>query len=130
MGLKPSPYQTGQAMLFAEDIIWGLRGDPINIFHWSHVEMNLPGSEGYNPTKPWVFKQREDGDHVAEFSLYVDDNRSVGNTREEARQGGRRVASMCSFLGIQDASRKRREASQMPGPGRGQSYSQTARKCT
>jgi hypothetical protein len=115
MGLKPSPYQTGQAMLFAEDIIRGLRGDPTNIFRWSHIEMNLPGSLGYDPTKPWVFKSREDGDPAADFALYVDDNRSVGNTREEARLAARRVASVCSYLGIQDASRKRRSASKTPG---------------
>jgi hypothetical protein len=50
MGLKPFPYQTGQAMLFPEDVIWSLRDDPKNIFHWSHIEMNLPGSLRYDPT--------------------------------------------------------------------------------
>jgi hypothetical protein len=115
MGLKPSPYQTGQAMLFAEDVIRGVHSDPQNIFRWSHVEMNLPGTNTYDPTKPWAFKRREDGDPAADFVLYVDDNRSVGNTREEARLGARRVASVCSYLGIQDAARKRRSASKTPG---------------
>jgi hypothetical protein len=62
-----------------------------------------------------VFKSRKDGNPAADFSIYVDDNRSVGNTREEARLAARRVASVCSFLGIQDASRKRRSASKTPG---------------
>jgi hypothetical protein len=115
MGLKPSPYQTGQAMLFAEDIIRGLRTDPENIFRWARMEMNLPGALGYDPTKPWVFKCREDGNPAADFVLYVDDNRSVGNTRAEARLAARRVASVCSYLGVQDASRKRRSASKTPG---------------
>jgi hypothetical protein len=115
MGLKPSPYQTGQAMLFAEEVIRGLKEDPTNIFRWARVELNLPGSAGYDPAKPWVFKEREDGDPAADFALYVDDNRAVGNSREEARQAGRRVASVCSYLGVQDAARKRRMASQTPG---------------
>jgi hypothetical protein len=115
MGLKPSPYQTGQAMLFAEDVIRGMRDDPTNIFRWARLELNLPGSAGYDPAMPWVYKAREDGEPAADFSLYVDDNRSVGNSRLEAKLATRRVASIGSYLGVQDASRKRRMASQTPG---------------
>lgn len=39
----------------------------------------------------------------------------MGNSREEARLGARWVASVCSFFGIQDASRKRWSASKTPG---------------
>jgi hypothetical protein len=115
MGLNPSPYQTGQAMLFAEDVIRGVRDDPRNMFRWERVELNLPGSAAYDPAKPWVFKARKDGDPAADFSLYVDDNRSVGNSRLEAKLATRRVASIGSYLGVQDASQKRRMASQTPG---------------
>jgi hypothetical protein len=115
MGLKPSPYQTTQAMLFAEDVI---RGDPEaegNVFRWDSVRLNLPGSETYDPSLPWVYKVRKDGSPAADFFFYVDDNRTTGNSEEEAWLAARRVASVCSYLGIQDAARKRRKASKNPG---------------
>ena len=77
--------------------------------------MNLPGSSQYDTSLPWVYKVRADGKPAADFALYVDDNRGVGNDKKEARRVGRRFASKCSYLGIQDASRKRRMASQTPG---------------
>jgi hypothetical protein len=40
---------------------------------------------------------------------------TTGNTEQEAWQAARRVASLCSYLGIQDASRKRPKASRTPG---------------
>jgi hypothetical protein len=115
MGLKPSPYQTTQAMLFAEDVI---RGDPKaehNVFRWDHIKLNLPGSSDYDPTLPWVSKVRVDGKPAADFFVYVDDNRTTGNSEKEAWLAARQVASVCSFLGIQDATRKRRKASKTPG---------------
>jgi hypothetical protein len=115
MGLKPSPYQTTQAMLFAEDAMRGDSDAPDNVFRWDSVRMNLPGSEEYDPSKPWVYKIRKDGTPAADFFFYVDDNRTTGNTEKEAWQAARRVASVCSYLGIQDAARKRRKASQTPG---------------
>jgi hypothetical protein len=35
--------------------------------------------------------------------------------KKETRMAARRVASVCQYLGVQDALRKRREASQTPG---------------
>jgi hypothetical protein len=115
MGLKPSPYQTTQAMLIAEDVIRGDPGSDKNVFKWNQVILNLPGDENYDPGLPWVYKVKEDGTPAADFCFYVDDNRTAGNTQSEAWLAARRVASVCSHLGIQDASRKRRKASQSPG---------------
>jgi hypothetical protein len=115
MGLKPSPYQTIQAMHFAEDVIRGDRRDKRNIFRWEEVLLNLPGSDEYDPSLPWVYKVRADGRPAADFWFYVDDNRSVGNDDDEAWQAASRVARVCNQLGIQDATRKRREASRNPG---------------
>jgi hypothetical protein len=56
MGLKPSPYQTTQAMLFAEDVIGGDPKDENNVIRWDNVRLNLPGSPEYDPTLPLVFK--------------------------------------------------------------------------
>jgi hypothetical protein len=115
MGLKPSPYQTTQAMLMAEDVIRGNPKDKRNIFRWNQVKMNLPGDTNYDPSLPWVYKVRKDGTPAADFFFYVDDNRTTGNSQLEAWKAARRVASVCSHLGIQDASRKRRKASKAPG---------------
>jgi hypothetical protein len=30
-------------------------------FQWGKVEMNLPGSEEYDPAFPWIAKIRKDG---------------------------------------------------------------------
>jgi hypothetical protein len=115
MGLKSSPYQTTQAMLMAEDVMRGDPNDPKNVFRWDDVKQNLPGDPEYDPSLPWVYKVRKDGTPAADFFFYVDDNRTTGSTQKEAWQAARRVASVCSHLGIQDASRKRRKASKTPG---------------
>jgi hypothetical protein len=115
MGLKPSPYQTTQAMLFAKDVIHGDLNYKHNVFHWDNVRMNLPGREDYDPCLPWVYKVKKDGTPAADFFFYVDNNRTTRNLEREAWLAARRVASVCSYLGIQDAARKRRKASQTPG---------------
>jgi len=120
MGFKPSPYNTGQAMLMAEEQI---RGDPMdcdNIFHFDLVVFNLPGMLDYTPSKPWVFKLRSVDNHIAvDFFVYVDDVRTTGFSLESCWQCTRKVASMYNYFGIQDAPRKRRGPSLEAGPWAG-----------
>ena len=116
MGLKSSPYQVCQAILFAEEVIRGDRKDKENPFKWDKVRVNLPGSPGYDPTKPWVSKIRvSDGKIAADFYVYVDDARITGATDLECWMATRRVAAAFNHLGIQDAPRKRRPPSVTPG---------------
>jgi hypothetical protein len=56
MGLTSLPYIACQGMGFAEEVIRGNKDDPNNIFWWKQVSLNLPGSEGYDPKRPWVSK--------------------------------------------------------------------------
>jgi hypothetical protein len=115
MGFKNSPYNTG--LLFAEEYIRGEPGNPDNIFRWDVVKLNLPGDPDYVPWLPWVMKWRFEDDKIAcDFIVYVDDARSAGNLWEEARLAARSIASKLNWLGIQDATRKRRDPSQTPGP--------------
>lgn len=115
MGLKSSPYQTTQAMLVAEEVMQGSPSDPSNIFRWHVVALNLPGMTDFDPSEPWVSLRRQDGKLAANFHFYVDDNRTMANTEEETWLATRKVGSSCSYLGIQDAARKRRPPSQRPG---------------
>jgi hypothetical protein len=54
MGLESSPYQAMQAILVAKEVILGDRLDEENVFRWDKVRMNLPGSEIYDASLPWV----------------------------------------------------------------------------
>jgi hypothetical protein len=79
MGLRSSPFQCVQAMGIAEEVIRGDPDDPNNVFRWDSVELNLPGSEDYNPSKPWVAKYHmEDGCIAADLFIFVDDLRPTG----------------------------------------------------
>ena len=83
MGLSPSPYFTTKDMLVVEKIIRGDRNYSTNIFGWSRVVLNLPGDKSYDPTRPWVFKMREDGNIAVDFFIYIDDERPTAPTEEE-----------------------------------------------
>jgi hypothetical protein len=115
MGFTPSPYNTAQSMGWAEEIIRGNPCDMMLPFHWVLVEFNLPGSVAYDPSRPWVSKRRSDGDIAADMVSYCDDLRTCGPSREAALFATKRVASVCNYLGIQDAPRKRRFPSRFPG---------------
>ncbi len=109
-------------MGIAEEVIRGDPADASNVFRWDRVELNLPGSEGYDPSRPWVAKYRSEDGHIAsDLFIFVDDLRPTGPSKEEAWLAARRAASTLNYLGIQDAPRKRRESSQSPGAwaGRG-----------
>jgi hypothetical protein len=73
MGLRSLPYQCVQAMMgLAEEVIWGNRTDPTNVFRRDKVKLNLPGSDDYDPSLPWVAKYccTEDGDLSPLIFLY------------------------------------------------------------
>jgi hypothetical protein len=115
-GWKFSPYQTGQGMVHAKEFIMGDTNDEQNDYQWKEVRLNLPGSSDYDPSLAWVAKVREDGLVAVDLSIYMDDLRPTGPDTEECWRASRKAASVCNYLGIQDAPRKRREVSRAPGP--------------
>jgi hypothetical protein len=119
MGLRDSPYRSIQHMIRLKYIAYGSRHDQENPFKWDTVVYNLPGSEKYDPTRPWVMKIRTDGNLASEVYIYVDDGRATGHSAEACWAAIRRFASICTKLGIQDATRKRTEPSPTPGPWAG-----------
>ena len=116
MGLKSSPYQACQGMMVAEQIILGNPSNKHNPFRWDEVRVNLPGSDNYDPSLPWISKIRaSDGCIAADVFIYVDDLRITGLTKKEAWEACHRVSTILAWLGIQDATRKRRDSSRTAG---------------
>jgi hypothetical protein len=93
----------------------GDRQSVANPFRWDTVACNLPGTWEYNPAVPKLFKQRVDGSIAGDLVIYIDDVRVVSDSNDEAWKASSRVAKTCSWLGLQDAARKRREPSTEPG---------------
>ena len=83
MGFKALPYLTTRDVMRIEPFIQGDRFSEENVFRWDRVELNLPDSANYDPSKPWVFKVRADGSMAADLFIYIDDLRPTGPTSEE-----------------------------------------------
>eukprot|EP00978_Attheya_sp_CCMP212_P007530 scaffold17431_cov52-Attheya_sp.AAC.1 len=116
MGLRSSPYQAVQGVAFAEEVVRGGRTQPTNVFRWDRVILNLPGSDDYTPALPWVFKVRDDdGSIAADVHGFMDDFRTSGKDKKDGWLAARRMGSVSSHLGLQEAARKRRESTQRPG---------------
>jgi hypothetical protein len=115
MGLKPSPYASVKGALRAKQKMLGNRHDSGNPFQWEKVQLNMPGSDDYDPKIPWIAKVMKDGRLAADIHQYVDDLRLTAPDKELAWRVSSRVAKMCIWLELQDAARKRREPSQTPG---------------
>ena len=114
-GASPVPVSSGAGGTTAKRVALGDRHDKANVFAWSAVELNLPGSSGYDPARPWISKRRTDGRITSDIHLYVDDNRETAATQELAWRASSRMAKTCAWLGLQDAARTRREPSIHPG---------------
>ena len=123
MGLKSSPYNSVQGSLRAKRLVLGHPKDPNNPFGWNEVTTNLPGSKNYDPTRPWILKTRKDGLHASDICQYVDDVRIIAATEELAWRCSSRMAKGLSWLGLQDAARKRRSPSKEPGAWAGATVS-------
>jgi hypothetical protein len=130
MGLRPSPYQACQGMMWALEIIFADRNDAHNIFRFDRVRLNLPGHHDYNPARPWVYKERKDGSIACDAHVYVDDLRTTGQSNLNCWMASQRVSSVLASLGIQDAARKRRLPSLDAGAWKGSVVNTSNNKVT
>jgi hypothetical protein len=78
------------------------------VFGWARVDCNYPGLPGYLPNLPWISKQTKDDLIACEVLDYVDDNRTTGPDYGSVWRASTNFAKGYSYLGIQDAMRKRR----------------------
>ena len=117
MGFKSSPYNSVKMYLIAEEVIRGDRTDERNPFRWDHVDLNLPGSKNYTPSKAWISKRRKDGSLASDIVVFVDDKRLAASGQVEVKEAGHRCSTREAYLGIQDALRKWRSAGGTKKPG-------------
>ncbi len=107
MGFKPSPYISVKRTLIVEEIVRGDRHYVDNLSHWTTTRLNLPGSVGYDPSKPWLSKIRADGRVAADLFSFVDDETQKGGGRWKATRNTYTSASgtrrVCAFNDCHDS---------------------------
>ena len=116
MGMLPSPWVTIRLFAWAMEVIRGNREDKNNPFHWSKVTLNCPGSSDYDPSMPRLYKWSDVWNSIAgDAKTFVDDLRSIGCSEHHCRLITHQVESLMGYLGLQDATRKRRPVTPTPG---------------
>ena len=116
MGFVSSPFLTCRLFAWAMEVIKGDRLSPTNPFHWTHAVLNLPGMESFDPSMPRVYKFNPLTASIAcDCKTFVDDSRTIGPSRQLLRDATHRIETMMAYLGLQDATRKRRPELQRPG---------------
>ena len=116
MGMRPSPWVTIRLLMWMMEVVVGDRKAVSNPFRWDSVKLNLPGSSSYDPSLPRVYKWNEISNALAcECKFFCDDFRVVGPTPLLTKAATHKLETTMAYLGIQDATRKRRRISQTPG---------------
>jgi hypothetical protein len=116
MGSRPSPYNAVLYYYLAEEFVRGNPTDTSNPFYWDKLLLNLPGSLTFDPTRPRIMKwDSRNGWIACDLVVFVDDLRASGPTAELTWSLSRTVSSRLQYLGMQEASRKRRPPSRTPG---------------
>ena len=99
MGLKCSPYLAVQAATrLKRKFLGNQHHDRNNPFAWTKCILNMPGSIGYDPTRPWIQKVREDGLIATDLHIYVDDVRLTGASQDRRGKLGREWRSFESLV--------------------------------
>ena len=114
-GFKPSPHLAVRFLGIALDYARGDPYDSSNPFHWSEAKVNLPCSDNFNPSLPWLCEWNESAQAMSgDFVSFIDDFRITGYSVENCWQCGRRLGSRLQSLGIQEAARERKPPSLAP----------------
>jgi len=111
-GFTSSPHGAVRFLSIAEEQARGDHLSPNNPFYWDRVILNLPCSDKFDPSMPWIYKWDSNVKKIAgDFVIFVDDMRVTGHSMENCWQCGRRLSSYIQRLGIQEAARKRKPPS-------------------
>ena len=79
IGFEPSPYFMTNDMMIIEEAVRGLRSD-VKLFSLVKSSIHLPGMKSYDPSRPWMYRAREDGSLAADVFWYIDDGRPTAAT--------------------------------------------------
>ena len=116
MGMCPSPWVTIRLLMWMMEIVIGNHLEISNPFCWDHVVMSLPGNPNYDPGMPWVYKWNNMASTIAcDCKFFCDDFRITGPNEMLTKRATHRLETTMSYLGIQDATRKRRKVTKRPG---------------
>jgi hypothetical protein len=115
MGERHSPYQATQTGWRLKREALGQPSNPHNILGWERVGLNLPGTTGYQPGRPWISKRRTDGHIAVDIYNYIDDGRATAPYSDDCWEASSRQAKQCSCYGCQDAATKKETSKQDPG---------------
>ena len=79
----------------------GNRHNKNNVFRWNKVVINLPGSAGYNPARPRVYKVREDlSTMAADIFIYINNVRNTAPSERDYWKGAHQVCCRKHGLGF------------------------------
>jgi hypothetical protein len=107
----------------AEEFIRGNMLERSNPFFWDKLILNLPGSDDFDPRRPKVMKWDTLNKWLAcDLVVFVDDLRATGPTVELTWALSHTVSARIQYLGIQEASRKRRPPTRSPGAWAGGAF--------
>ena len=77
VGLRSYLFMCTQTFVWSDDVICGDHLDPANTLGWDKVDLNLPGDQECDPTKPWVYRFNSVASQMASFfTTYIDDIRT------------------------------------------------------
>ena len=116
MGFCISPYIAIKQCAIAQEVILGDHLDKSNPFYWSSIKTNYPGSSGYTPSLPRVYKYNDISDTIAnDIQGFVDDFRGIDSSFKECQQVIHTFASNLQYNG--HSQRTSQAESYQPTPG-------------
>ena len=98
-GWTCSPYFTLRMLARALELCIGNQTNTNNQFHWQHVKLNLPCTNGYDTSLPCVQLICFVGEVVARVIVFFDDGLVYGIGSEHVRSGLRQICAGLNFLG-------------------------------
>ena len=121
-GGRSSPWIACQAQSRLLEACMGDRHNPSNAWQWDRVHLNLPSSEGYDPSLGRVLKLRQDGKLATRQATFMDDIHPTGRDKDGDDHTKRACAQLKSRMnsrGNRAEDRKYRPPSTTPGAWNG-----------
>jgi hypothetical protein len=102
-----SPYFTLCMLTRALELCFGDRRDHTNPFQWETVQLNMPCTDGYDPSIPRVHLIRRDGEAASGVITFFDYGRVCGVGKPRVHAALRLVCSRLQFYSNQEAVSRR-----------------------